>query len=98
VALGHGAGSFPVSRFAGSQQGGEVMDDLVGLGADLGPFARSVASGPARRLLVGVGVPPALARLVLVLGGIEVLEHLALVHLGSFLVGGERRVQRPIWS
>ena len=47
---------------------------------------------PARRLPVGVSVAPALARLVLVLGRVESLEHARLLDRGSVRSAVDRGV------
>ena len=66
MAFGHGPRLLAGGRLARRHQRGEVCDLLLGLGADLGPLGLAVGGGAAGRLLVGVGVAPALARLVLV--------------------------------
>jgi MFS family permease len=94
MALGHRQGTFARGGLALAHQGREAIHDLLGLGVDLRPLGLAVAGGPARRLLVGVGVAPALACLFVVLGGIEVLEHARYLHFSSLFECRESLVER----
>ena len=83
-------------RRAGRHQRGHVAIDRAPVALDLLPLGLAVLLGAAHRLLVGVGVAPALLGLVLVLRGIEVAEqslHVVGLHDVSFLEGAQGGVE-----
>ena len=72
----------------------QLAHDLRRLAPDLAPFRLAVGLRAARRLLVDLGAAPALARLVLVVGRFESVEHLRLLDRGSVSLCRDRRVDR----
>ncbi len=94
MALGESACGVARRRLSGLHQLRERPLDPPDLLVDIPPLVRAVARRPAPRLAVGLGMPPALARLVFILGRIEPVEHSRLLLRLAGAVRGEGRVER----
>ncbi len=92
VALGDVHRRLRIRRHSLRHQCEERLVDLLRLGLDPQPVLLGVAGRARRRLLVGLGVAPALPGFVLVLGWVEVAENLELLfrcHVVSLVFGVE---------